>query len=346
MRLRTAVALACLTVPLVAASQQTVFRSSVDAVSVPVSVTDRNKPVAGLAAADFELLDNGVPQELTLTTVDALPTDVTFVVDTSGSVNGRALERIKTDVQEMSDLMQPNDRVRLVSFARDAVDVFGLLPGGARLDFSRMQAGGTTSFYDSLVSVLAAFPPSDRPHMVFAVTDGRDNSSFTSAAHVGDVARASGAVLCVALVQSSNPLIREDGKVEAIDPMASEASAVRAPPAATMASGSAIGGFNVPTEGKRAESSNAITRSMGPYSGGPNTAMLRDAAAATGGLVYPDSSRTPIPQLFRRILDDFRASYVLSFTPTGVTRAGSHTIVVRTKNKNYVVRARKGYEER
>lgn len=202
-----------------------------------------------------------------------------------------------------------------------------------------MPSGGTTSLYDTLVTVLSAYPVIDRPHMIFVLSDGRDNSSFVSAAHVVDVAKTSSAVLCVALVQSSNALVRE-GKIEAFDP-AVEQSTVMVP-------GAAAGG--PPAAGKIGLSdlgaTTAITRTAGPYAGGPNMAALKDAAAATGGLVYLDSTRTPIPKLFRRILDDFRASYVLTYTPTGVERAGTHTLSVRITNKAYTIRARRSYERR
>src|SRR5262245_7071351 len=201
---------------LVLLAQQATFRSSVDVVAVPVSVTERNKPVADLSAADFELLDNDVAQAISVSAIELMPTDVTLVIDTSGSVSGKALDRIKLDAQEMASLLQPNDRVRVVSFARDATDVFGLLPGGAPRDLGRMRSGGTTSLYDAVVTVLAAYPVVDRPHLVFVVSDGRDNSSFSTAAHVVEVAKTSSAVLCVALVQSSNPLVRE-GSLEAVD---------------------------------------------------------------------------------------------------------------------------------
>jgi VWFA-related protein len=323
--------------------QQGAFRSSIDVVLVPVSVTDRNRPVAGLIAADFELLDNGVKQTISLQPVDALPTDVTFLVDTSGSVNGRALDRIRTDLQEMADLLQPNDRVRAVAFARDATDVFGFKPGGAPLDLTRMTAGGTTSLYDALVTVLAASPSGNRPHLVFAVTDGRDNSSFTSAPHVVRVAAASGAVLCVVLVPSSNPLIREGGNIDAVDPMATEQSAVVLP---GQTGSNIVAGSSISMPGESTAAPTTITRNAGPYAGGPNRRALDEAAAVTGGIVTTDSSRTPIPQVFRRVLDDFRAGYVLSYTPTGVERGGTHQLTVRTTRRGLTVRARRSYEER
>ena len=300
------------------AEQPQVFRSSVDAVLVPISVTERNRPVAGLTAADFELFDNDVRQEISVAPTDAMPTDVTFLVDTSGSIKGAALDRVKTDLQAMADLLQPSDRMRLVAFARDAMDVFGLRAGGTPLDLSAMTAGGTTSLYDALINVLAAYPASDRPHLVFALTDGRDNSSFSSASHMLEVARRSSAVLCLALVPSSNPLVREGGRIEAVDPLAAEQSRVTLP--------------------------TSISRNAGPYRGGPNRPALDAATAATGGLVYSDTSKTPAPELFRRVLDDFRASYVITYVATGVAQGGTHTITVKARNARYTVRARKTYE--
>ena len=51
-----------------------------------------------------------------------------------------------------------------------------------------------------------------------------------------------------------------------------------------------------------------------------------------------------VPGLFRQVLDDFRASYVLSYTPRGVTSKGWHEVVVHTRNSRHTVRARKGYD--
>jgi hypothetical protein len=59
------------------AVQQLVFRAAVDMVSVPVSVSKGGSPVAGLTAADFELFDNGVRQQLDASSLETLPIDVT-----------------------------------------------------------------------------------------------------------------------------------------------------------------------------------------------------------------------------------------------------------------------------
>jgi hypothetical protein len=50
--------------------------------------------------------------------------------------------------------------------------------------------------------------------------------------------------------------------------------------------------------------------------------------------------------MLQRALDQFRSSYVLTYTPTGVPRAGAHPNAVKVKRGGVAVRARKGYEVR
>ena len=66
-------------------------------------------------------------------------------------------------------------------------------------------------------------------------------------------------------------------------------------------------------------------------------------ARDTGGTVVTISSGDNLATTFRRVLENFRASYVLYFTPQGVERAGAHTLDVRVKRTNVQVRARSGY---
>ena len=66
-------------------------------------------------------------------------------------------------------------------------------------------------------------------------------------------------------------------------------------------------------------------------------------ADETGGFVAAIEPGDNLTSTFRRVLDQFRSSYVLFFTPTGVDRQGSHTLEVRVKRANVDVRARRGY---
>jgi tetratricopeptide (TPR) repeat protein len=90
------------------------------------------------------------------------------------------------------------------------------------------------------------------------------------------------------------------------------------------------------------------TQVTGPQQPGllPDGIALKAGVDATGGgwhqtmlLTEPSLTGT-----FREVFDDFRSSYVLRYTPQGVTRGGWHTIDVTVpRAKGASVRARKGY---
>jgi hypothetical protein len=80
-------------------------------------------------------------------------------------------------------------------------------------------------------------------------------------------------------------------------------------------------------------------------SGGP--AIIQQAAERTGGTLREQSflfRGTSIARAFRAILDDFRQSYVLRYTATGVDGPGWHAIAVTVPGvRGATVRARQGY---
>jgi hypothetical protein len=72
-------------------------------------------------------------------------------------------------------------------------------------------------------------------------------------------------------------------------------------------------------------------------------ATLDRIATETGGMVSVLKPGETVSSKFRRMLQDFRSSYVLYFTPKGVERSGVHTLDVRVKRAGAEVRARRGY---
>jgi hypothetical protein len=71
--------------------------------------------------------------------------------------------------------------------------------------------------------------------------------------------------------------------------------------------------------------------------------LYKRIASETGGVVVPTSAGDNLTSTFRRVLGEFRASYVLYFTPRGVERSGVHTLDVRIRRGGVEVRARRGY---
>jgi VWFA-related protein len=312
-------------VALLAQEPAPTFRSGVDVIVVPVSVMSDNRPVIDLKAEDFELLDRGVLQKISVARLDDLAIDVTLVLDASASVQGDALARMKRDAAAIGDALRASDRVRILTFGDNVSVALPFTSGGAPLPVDRIDARGATSLYAGLAASLIVDPSLTRPQLVFALTDGRDNASLFNADSVLQLAGRSRACLYLALVEASEPVTRYYGTGRT--PAAAEENTVIRPEQKGVYDGAT-----------------AIRRTVGPYSGGPNLAALKGIAARTGGAVYDKTLHGSLADSFRRALDDFRTSYLLSYTPSGVAASGWHDVTVKVRNRRYAIRARKGYD--
>jgi VWFA-related protein len=96
--------------------------------------------------------------------------------------------------------------------------------------------------------------------------------------------------------------------------------------------------------GGAASPGRAALRSLPDRAGEQN---LDEAAASTGGRLYRAptvSTHDRVVDAFKTALDDYRQSYLIRFSPTGVSRGGWHTVEVRIpEHKELVIRAKKGY---
>jgi VWFA-related protein len=71
--------------------------------------------------------------------------------------------------------------------------------------------------------------------------------------------------------------------------------------------------------------------------------FLRDLAETSGGDFYEIASGRDIEPTFRKVLEEFRHRYLLSYTLAGVERAGWHRLQVKVKQRGASVKARPGY---
>jgi VWFA-related protein len=295
---------------------QQVFRSTVDAVIVPVTVKSGNRMVSGLKAEDFELRDNSVPQEIRGAPAEKIPIDVTLLLDVSASVDGPMVERLKTAVRDTAGLLRDDDRIRLISVSQVLHTIFDFRPPGAvRID--ALGAEGATSLYDGLAAAMMRPSDAARRHLIVAFTDGRDSTSITDERVVKEIARLTDAVVDIVV-----PVIPVGG-IET--PRLSQRAG---------AMDSLMSGSNVTRPGEVKGSED-----MPP--------VLVDLVAPTGGQVVRLLPGDSISRSFRAMLEDFRAAYVLQYTPRGVAPGGWHDVDVTLKRGGrFEVRARKGYMRR
>jgi VWFA-related protein len=167
------------------------FRSRVDVISVDALVTVGGRPVAGLTAADFEVRDNGVLQQVRLADGAASRLDVILVLDTSASLTPERQKQLRAASETLLEQLRPDDRAALVTFDHAVARRQNLTS-----DFSRVQqtllgglAGGRTSLVDAMYTGLVMAEAGDRRALLIALSDGLDTSSWLEPAVVVDVAK-------------------------------------------------------------------------------------------------------------------------------------------------------------
>ena len=162
------------------------FRSVSHGVRIDVLVSDGGRPVEGLTAADFELTDAGVPQQVD-SAMMAGHVAVSLVLDTSLSVRLPGYEKTLTACTDLLQLLQPADRVGLVTFS-DRVTVvvpptgdFDLVRRG--LESARRFGAGAvprSTVWDAVFAGASLVAEGSGRPLVVLVSDGMDNASGLS----------------------------------------------------------------------------------------------------------------------------------------------------------------------
>jgi VWFA-related protein len=273
------------------------FRASADVVSVEASVRRDRRPVTGLMAGDFEIRDNGVPQEISTLSYEKLPIDVTIVLDVSASVTGVVLDQLRRSVRQLRTDLGPRDRLKLVTFNMRIRRLADFTDPASTGDtgFAAATGYGSSAIFDTLAVTLTKATPPGRRSLIVLFSDGQDSSSISSPDALLEVARRSTPTVAIVLASA----------------LPQRPASVFAPPPA----------------------STAVTIGR----------LYDQIATETGGVVVATVAGDNLSSTFKRVLDEFRATYVLYFTPRGVDRAGSHTLDVRVKRDGVDVHARRGY---
>ena len=288
--------------------QPPTFRSSTAAVVVDVSVSDRTgRPITGLKPADFELLDNGVAQEVHDISFGKLPIDVTVALDISHSVSGTLIERLRRAVGQLMDDLAPQDRLRLLLFNMRVTRTVDYTTNADVIEraIRGTAAGGGTALLDAISVALVSAAPADRRQLAVFFTDGSDSSSTTPPDVLTEVARRTRATLAFVVPSTTS---------------------------------GAMSGFFPTMPGATAVPSTSVTTTRFA-----NQPLLVGLARETGGTILPVGSSSNLSVAFRSVLSAFRSTYVLYYTPRGVDRAGYHRLDVKVKRDGARVQARRGY---
>jgi Ca-activated chloride channel homolog len=199
---------ASILVPTAALSAQgVVFSSKVEAVRVDVLVTDREKggtAVLGLTPSDFEVLDNGVPQQVDLVSFEQIPLNVVLALDMSESVSGDRLDQLRDASAKLLNGLTKDDQSGLVAFTQRVVlgskltkDVDAVRTAMAPLDDA-----GDTAIIDATYAAMMLGESDVGRSLVIVFSDGVDTASWLTDDAVLNTAKRSDVVVYAVSVQS------------------------------------------------------------------------------------------------------------------------------------------------
>ena len=156
-------------------------RAHVDAVLVPILVTDGGKFVRGLKKSEFELWEDGVPQQIVSFANEDSPLDLVLAIDVSGSMDA-ALGEVKTAVTQLLSRLRPADAVTLIGF-NDTTFIVTEREQDPRARQDAVQlltAWGGTALYDATVRAVDLVDQSPGRKGVVLFSDGDDHHSLTT----------------------------------------------------------------------------------------------------------------------------------------------------------------------
>jgi len=143
----------------------------------------RGVPVSGLSQTDFQVYEDGVPQEIKYFSHEDIPVTAGLVIDNSGSMGPKSREVIEAALA-FAHSSNPQDQMFEVSFNEHVR--FGLPANTQFTDqrseleaaLSRYNPDGETALYDALAAALEHLKKGNRDKKVLIlVSDGADNAS-------------------------------------------------------------------------------------------------------------------------------------------------------------------------
>ena len=313
------------------------FKSGVELVNVTATVTDANgRFVPGLRQDDFLVYEDNEPQPVTHFSADRVPVSLGIAIDTSSSMAGEKIESARSALDRfLYDLLDPKDEIFLYQFANDPVLLQGWTTDRQALSraLGRLSPHGGTAMYDAVAEAVPLVQRGQfRKKALVVISDGNDTSSTTRIRDVQQLIRESEALVYAIGIDcsSSGPARRRSGIFEQ-----------RRPPFPIP--------FPFPTPGGRGGWPRPTPQPppgggwSSPCSDPVNVAALRDMTDDSGGRTELIREPHDLDPATANIADELSKQYYLGYPSPGKKDGRWHAIRVEVRNRNFHVRARRGY---
>ncbi|HKD11225.1 MAG TPA: VWA domain-containing protein, partial [Thermoanaerobaculia bacterium] len=152
----------------------------VDAVELYTTVTEHNRPVAGLNQSNFKVFEDGAIQKIeSFEYVKNLPLTLGVMIDTSASMLESLPDAEQAAMQFLDYSLGPKDRAFTVSFDNEPYLLTKLTNRKDKIfrSLAGLRAEGSTALYDSIVYGLYQFTGVKGKKALVILTDGKDTAS-------------------------------------------------------------------------------------------------------------------------------------------------------------------------
>jgi len=183
---------------------QKTFRSEASLVNVPFNALDKNGlPVNGLKREDFQVTENGEPQEIAFFSEAGEREDViltiALLIDTSGSVKDKLRHEIDTAAEFFREILRPEKDLALIMQFDSEVNLvqdFTQNQGDLARALNGLRGGNSTSLYDAIYLAAEEKLRDEAGRKVMVViSDGEDTSSLVSKKEAIEAAQKSDALI-------------------------------------------------------------------------------------------------------------------------------------------------------
>ncbi|MBN1566395.1 MAG: VWA domain-containing protein [Acidobacteria bacterium] len=186
---------------------------SVEMVVLNATVRDgKGSLVSGLVKEDFQVNEDGIPQQIECFSCEDIPVTVGLVIDNSGTMGPKRSEVI-TSALVFARSSNPEDQMFVVHFNENVS--FGLpkdMPFTDKIDqleiaLSGITADGMTALYDAVAAALDHLKKGNRDKKVLIViSDGEDNASKINMDQILVMAGKSDAIIyTIGIFDENNP---------------------------------------------------------------------------------------------------------------------------------------------
>jgi VWFA-related protein len=328
------------------------LRVRVALVSTPVTVRDgRGDMVHNLDAHDFQVSDNGVPQQISHFDLGGDPLSLVILIETSSRIAPLLPEIRKTGILFTQTVMGPTGEAAVVSF-NDSVDKLeDFTTNGDLIENTIAHLGPGTSgakLYDAMavgVEMLSGRPQAtaEKPghrRLLMLLSEARDAGSEVKLGEVLRQAQLANVTICSVGLSTTRAELEakpKDTRIASTPPGTFPLPPQPGVPQTPTSEENRYGNIDLMA---------AAVWAVQHIHDQVKDNALAVAAAATGGAHLPTFKDRSVEKAIDEIGGELHSQYSISYTPTGSDAIGYHEIkirVIRNDAKNLKVRARPGY---